>query len=284
MQIHFLGGATTVTGSQYLLETDACPGAHRLRHVPGQPQRVHPQPDPVRLRSGRPRRRPADPRPPRPLRAAPAAGQGGLHGADPRDGRHDRAGDAGAPRLGQAPRGVRQARGPLGEAPSGPRRRGRPQGGGRLRGGPRDRRIRGRLARAGRRGRGSDPAGRRPPRPTPSTSPTTVEPVAPASWPRDPEADLRAQPPHLAIDLDEPLYTAQRRRADAQPLPAGSIRRGDRGGTRRAWRPTWMPGTSSARPSSGCGSRNTRAARNGSSSSPATSDGPGRRSCATRRR
>ena len=39
--------------------------------------------------------------------------------------------------------------------------------------------------------------------------PTTVEPVPPATWPRDPEADLRAQPPHLAIDLDEPLYTAK---------------------------------------------------------------------------
>jgi metallo-beta-lactamase family protein len=38
---------------------------------------------------------------------------------------------------------------------------------------------------------------------------TTVEPAAPASWPRDPEAELRAQPPHLAIDLDEPLYTAK---------------------------------------------------------------------------
>jgi metallo-beta-lactamase family protein len=39
--------------------------------------------------------------------------------------------------------------------------------------------------------------------------PTTVEPVAPASWPRDPEAELRAQPPHLAIDLDQPLYTGR---------------------------------------------------------------------------
>ncbi len=43
---------------------------------------------------------------------------------------------------------------------------------------------------------------------------TTVEPMppqatAPASWPRDPEADLRAQPPTLQIDLDEPLYTAK---------------------------------------------------------------------------
>ena len=42
---------------------------------------------------------------------------------------------------------------------------------------------------------------------------TTVEPdpdaSAPATWPRDPEADLRAQPPELLIDLDEPLYTAK---------------------------------------------------------------------------
>ncbi len=42
---------------------------------------------------------------------------------------------------------------------------------------------------------------------------TTVEPArdpsAPATWPRDPEADLRAQPPELQIDLDEPLYTAK---------------------------------------------------------------------------
>jgi metallo-beta-lactamase family protein len=39
--------------------------------------------------------------------------------------------------------------------------------------------------------------------------PTTIEPMLPAgTWPRDPEAELRAQPPHLDIDLDEPLYTA----------------------------------------------------------------------------
>ena len=29
-----------------------------------------------------------------------------------------------------------------------------------------------------------------------------------AGWPTDPEAELRAQPPHLDIDLDAPLYTA----------------------------------------------------------------------------
>jgi len=42
---------------------------------------------------------------------------------------------------------------------------------------------------------------------------TTIEPVRdraiPGSWPSDPEADLRAQPPHLQIDLDAPLYTAR---------------------------------------------------------------------------
>ena len=43
---------------------------------------------------------------------------------------------------------------------------------------------------------------------------TSVEPVPGnppnvAAWPSDPEAQLRAQPPHLQIDLDAPLYTAK---------------------------------------------------------------------------
>ncbi len=38
---------------------------------------------------------------------------------------------------------------------------------------------------------------------------TTIEPEPPAAWPRDPEADLRAQPPALDIDLDAPLYTVK---------------------------------------------------------------------------
>jgi Cft2 family RNA processing exonuclease len=39
---------------------------------------------------------------------------------------------------------------------------------------------------------------------------TTVEPAPTAhAWPIDPEADLRAQPPHLEVDLDAPLYTAK---------------------------------------------------------------------------
>jgi metallo-beta-lactamase family protein len=43
--------------------------------------------------------------------------------------------------------------------------------------------------------------------------PTAVEPIlqpsSSASWPRDPEAELRAQPPELEVALDEPLYTAK---------------------------------------------------------------------------
>jgi metallo-beta-lactamase family protein len=38
---------------------------------------------------------------------------------------------------------------------------------------------------------------------------TSVEPTPSASWPRDPEADLRRQPPALDIDLDAPLYTVK---------------------------------------------------------------------------
>jgi Cft2 family RNA processing exonuclease len=39
---------------------------------------------------------------------------------------------------------------------------------------------------------------------------TTVEPEPPVDWStHDPEAELRRQPPHLLIDLDEPLYTVK---------------------------------------------------------------------------
>jgi metallo-beta-lactamase family protein len=41
--------------------------------------------------------------------------------------------------------------------------------------------------------------------PTPATPPTPP----PTAWPRDPEADLRAQPPELDVDLDAPLYTVK---------------------------------------------------------------------------
>jgi Cft2 family RNA processing exonuclease len=49
---------------------------------------------------------------------------------------------------------------------------------------------------------------------------TTVEPEPPHVWPTDPEADLRSQPPTLDIDLDEPLYTVKdARRALEHLLP-----------------------------------------------------------------
>jgi metallo-beta-lactamase family protein len=57
---------------------------------------------------------------------------------------------------------------------------------------------------------------------------TTIEPepdpTAPASWPTDPEAALRAQPPHLLVDLDAPLYTArdaERSLASFRPIEYG---------------------------------------------------------------
>ncbi len=115
---------------------------------------------------------------------------------------------------------------------------------------------------------------------------TTVEPVPgnpPTAWPSDPEAQLRAQPPDLQIDLDAPLYTAKDAEASLASFKAVSLRRGGRG---RAGCPRDVRGrraTSSARRSSGCGSRSTRAARSGSSSAPATSAVPTRRSCAIRR-
>ena len=62
--------------------------------------------------------------------------------------------------------------------------------------------------------------------------PTSIEPspnrssppTSPLTWPRDPEAQLRAQPPHLDIDLDAPLYTAkeaERSLAQFRPLRYG---------------------------------------------------------------
>ncbi|MGP1675066.1 MAG: MBL fold metallo-hydrolase RNA specificity domain-containing protein, partial [Candidatus Limnocylindrales bacterium] len=38
---------------------------------------------------------------------------------------------------------------------------------------------------------------------------TSVEPEPPPTWPRDPEAELRAQPASIDVDLDAPLYTVK---------------------------------------------------------------------------
>jgi metallo-beta-lactamase family protein len=59
---------------------------------------------------------------------------------------------------------------------------------------------------------------------------TTIEPVhepgdPPTAWPTDPEAQLRAQPPHLEIDLDAPLYTA--RDAEASLASFSAVRYGE---------------------------------------------------------
>jgi metallo-beta-lactamase family protein len=42
-----------------------------------------------------------------------------------------------------------------------------------------------------------------------TVAPVPGDPPSAAAWPSDPEAQLRAQPPHLQIDLDAPLYTAK---------------------------------------------------------------------------
>ena len=53
---------------------------------------------------------------------------------------------------------------------------------------------------------------------------TTIEPMPPV-WPSDPEAQLRAQPPHLDIDLDAPLYTAKD--AEASLASFSAVRYGE---------------------------------------------------------
>jgi metallo-beta-lactamase family protein len=53
------------------------------------------------------------------------------------------------------------------------------------------------------------PAPTAAPVPTAAQSSAAPAPTAPSTWPRDPEAELRAQPPQLDIDLDAPLYTAK---------------------------------------------------------------------------
>ena len=232
MQIHFLGGATTVTGSQFLLSTDRAQVLIDCGMFQGSPNesvrnRIPFGFDPAELDAvvlthahldhcGLPA----------------AARQGRLPGPDPRDGRDRRAGDARAARLGPPARGVRQARGALGEAPPATSRGRRPSRGGGLPGG-------GRPCRCGRFGGGRRRDGRRP-RPSSgrggrrpaSTSRPTIEPSSPSpphAWPRDPEAELRPQPPAIDIDLDAAAVHGQGRGTDARAFPADRLRRGARG-------------------------------------------------------
>ncbi len=56
---------------------------------------------------------------------------------------------------------------------------------------------------------------------------TTVVPAPPTAWPLDPEAELRAQPPSLDVDLDLPLYTvkdAERTLEHFRPISYGEER------------------------------------------------------------
>ena len=56
MEIHFLGGATTVTGSQYLLEPDQARVLIDCGMFQGGPERIDPQPVPFAYEPARPRR------------------------------------------------------------------------------------------------------------------------------------------------------------------------------------------------------------------------------------
>ena len=249
MQIHFLGGATTVTGSQYLLVTAQARVLIDCGMFQGSPNesirnRVPFAFDPHKLDAVLLTHAHLDH-----CGLLPLLVKAGYRGADPRHGRHDRARQAGPSRLRQAPRGVRQARGTLGEAPPGRGRGGRPQGGRRVRRRPSpwqrpatSRWPRARRARptAGRTGQRRDAAA--PPAEAVEAIEaaaatehveTTIEPMPPV-WPSDPEAQLRAQPPHLDIDLDAPLYTAKDAEALAGQLLGRPLRRGGRGRARDA--------------------------------------------------
>ena len=228
MEIHFLGGATTVTGSQFLLVTDQARILIDCGMFQGGPNESVRNRVPLGFDPDDPRRDPPDPRPPRPLRPDPARRRRGLRRTRLRDERDGRAGGARPARLGSSPGGVREARGPLGAAPSGRGRPRRPEG---ARGVPGrgEARRGGRGARRGRRHAGAaDPTVRAPTAATPPPAPdaatiaseATSEEAALATdvgagfgagiaqgVPVDHEHDLRSQPPHVDLDLDEPLYT-----------------------------------------------------------------------------
>ena len=112
---------------------------------------------------------------------------------------------------------------------------------------------------------------------------TTIEPEPPAAWPRDPEADLRAQPPALDIDLDAPLYTvkdAERALGHFRPIDYEEEREVAPG----VWATFLDAGHILGSAIIRLRVQDAEGARSGSSSVPATSVGPGRRSCAIRPR
>ena len=248
-------------------------GPHRLRDVPGQPERVDPQPHPVRVRAARARRRPLDPRPSRPLRAAAAAGQGRLSRPI-----HATAGtvelatlvllDSGKLHEEFAKREARWEKRHPDQVAADDRREA-------------DEYQAALDLAAARRGRHRGATVRRPD--GASTSPTTIEPAPPA-WPPTPRpssAPSRRTSRSTSTRRSTPPRTPSGRSRSSRPSTTAPRSRSRPGSTPRSR----TPGTSSARRSSGCASRTTeggeeRVDRLLRRPRPARA----RRSCATRRR
>ena len=213
MHIQFLGGATTVTGSQFLLVTARATILIDCGMFQGSPNESIRNRIPFAFD-------------PRELDAVllthahldhcgllPAPGQGRLPRADPRHGRYHRARDARPPRLGQAARGIREARRALGETPPGQGRCRRPS--------RRPTSTRPRSSwRTPAKARSRHRRRRSPPHPRPARRRRGRATPRPSSGRSRPQLD---------IDLDAPLYTAKDAERVARPVRAGRLRRGDRG-------------------------------------------------------
>ena len=100
----------------------------------------------------------------------------------------------------------------------------------------------------------------------------------------DPEELLREAGPEVMLAPRRPAVHRGRRRPHAVDVPDRPLRHGARGGATASTSRSPTPATSSARRSCACGSRARAAGATRSSSSRATSAGPARRSSATRRR
>ena len=260
MQIQFLGGATTVTGSQFLLDTERARVLIDCGMFQGSPNesirnRIPFAFDPAELDAVLLTHAHLDH-----CGLLPLLVKAGLPRPDPRDRRHGRAGDPRPARLGQAPRGVRQARGALGEAPPRRGRGRRPQA--------RPTQYRG----GGRPGsRRADGAGRRR---QPSRRAAADVAARPATWRArrrrrskparagDPPTRGRATPRPTCAPSRRTSRSTSTRRCTRPRTPSARSPTSGRSATarssrsRRASTPrSSMPATSSARRSSGCASR-----------------------------
>ena len=110
MELTFLGGARTVTGSRHLVDTGRARVLIDCGMFQGGPDGHDAQPRPARLRPGDARRGRPHPRAPRPLRSPAAARRAGVPRLDRVHGGDRRARAARAARLGEAPGRVREAR------------------------------------------------------------------------------------------------------------------------------------------------------------------------------